>query len=538
LEYRLRRQDGEYRWILDHGVPRYSTEGTFSGYIGSCIDISERKLLEMGQKFVLDSSVLMVSSLDYETTLTNVTRRAVPLFADWCAIDLLTPEGELERISVAHVDPEKVKWAYELQKRYPPDLNAETGLANVLRTGKTEFYPEITEAMIEGAARDAEMYEIIMQIGFTSAITVPLIARGRTLGALTFVSAESKRHYTEADVAVAEQIAARAALAVDNARLYHEARAEQERFRVTLSSIGDAVIATDHEGQVTFMNHIAENLTGWQTPEVIGKPLQDVFHIINEHSREVVENPVNRVLREGRIVGLANHTVLIGKTGKKVPIDDSGAPIHATDGEISGVVLVFRDVSERKRAEQRQKFLAEASNLLISSLDYQTTLQNVMQLAVPVIADWGIIYLVRDDDDIQQVAMFHSDPDRLAFREEMLRRYPSKPGQQVGYAKVIRTGVSELLVEITPQTLESMAVDDTHLDMLRQLNLRSSLSVPLKTLDRTFGALSLSISESERALGEEDLALAEELGHVAALAIENARLYRQAKGLAPDQHSD
>jgi PAS domain S-box-containing protein len=279
-------------------------------------------------------------------------------------------------------------------------------------------------------------------------------------------------------------------------------------------------------------------LTGWQAQEAVGKPLDDIFRIVNEHSREVVENPVNRVLREGRIVGLANHTILIGKTGKEIPIDDSGAPIHTTDGEIDGVVLVFRDVSERKRAEQRQRFRAEASSLLISSLDYQTTLQNVMQLAVPVIADWGIIYLVQDDNSIRQVAMYHSDPERVAFRQEMLRRYPFKVDQPVGYAKVIRTGVSERLAEITPPILESMAVDDTHLEMLRHLNLKSSLSVPLKTHDRTFGALSLSTSESARTLGEEDLVLAEELGHVAALAIENARLYRQARELPPDQHSD
>ena len=101
------------------------------------------------------------------------------MMADWCAVDILSADGKaLERAAVAHVDPEKVKWAYELQKRYPVDLNAETGIADVIRTGKTEFTPEITEEMIEGAATDADMYQILVDIGFTSVITAPLVARG------------------------------------------------------------------------------------------------------------------------------------------------------------------------------------------------------------------------------------------------------------------------------------------------------------------------------------------------------------------------
>jgi PAS domain S-box-containing protein len=128
-------------------------------------------------------------------------------------------------------------------------------------------------------------------------------------------------------------------------------RAQSEWLRVTLSSIGDGVISTDAEGRVSFMNGVAESLTGWTRNEALGRALDEVFRIVNESTREVVENPAVRVLREGAIVGLANHTVLIAKDGTERPIDDSAAPISDETGRIAGCVLVFRDVTERRRVE-------------------------------------------------------------------------------------------------------------------------------------------------------------------------------------------
>lgn len=129
-------------------------------------------------------------------------------------------------------------------------------------------------------------------------------------------------------------------------------QAESDRLRVTLASIGDAVIATDSDGKVTLMNPVAETLTGWRIAEAAGRPLESVFTIINEFSREPVENPVTHVLREGRIVGLANHTMLISKDGTERPIADSGAPIRDEGGRLVGVVLVFHDITERYAMER------------------------------------------------------------------------------------------------------------------------------------------------------------------------------------------
>jgi PAS domain S-box-containing protein len=137
-----------------------------------------------------------------------------------------------------------------------------------------------------------------------------------------------------------------------------ELAAERERLRITLASIGDAVISTDAEGRVTYLNGVAETLTGWPQTESAGRPLSDIFHIVNQYTRQPAENPALRALREGVTVGLANHTVLIARDGTERPIDDSAAPMLDESGTPVGVVLVFRDVTERRRAEEAQARLA------------------------------------------------------------------------------------------------------------------------------------------------------------------------------------
>ncbi|HYO92382.1 MAG TPA: PAS domain S-box protein, partial [Pyrinomonadaceae bacterium] len=128
--------------------------------------------------------------------------------------------------------------------------------------------------------------------------------------------------------------------------------------RTTLHSIGDAVISTDSQGRVTFMNPVAQALTGWTVEEAVGRALPEVFRIINEYSRQPVESPIEKVLRDGVVVGLANHTLLISRDGREIPTDDSGAPIKDEDGNITGVVLVFHDITERRLGEAAAQKLA------------------------------------------------------------------------------------------------------------------------------------------------------------------------------------
>ena len=150
-----------------------------------------------------------------------------------------------------------------------------------------------------------------------------------------------------------------------------EIRRQSEQLSVTLKSIGDAVIATDKEGRVTFLNPVAERATGWKSAEAEGQPLEKVFHIINEQTRKPVQNPVVKVLQEGHVVGLANHTALIRKDESEIPIEDSAAPIRDGGGNIIGVVLVFHDVTEKRRADEALRESEERFRLMVSGVqDY------------------------------------------------------------------------------------------------------------------------------------------------------------------------
>jgi PAS domain S-box-containing protein len=145
-------------------------------------------------------------------------------------------------------------------------------------------------------------------------------------------------------------------------------RENEHRWITTLSSVGDAVIATDINGKITFMNEVAEKLTGWTLKTASKKTLKHVFHIVNEFTRKEVDDPVSKVLESGKIVNLANHTLLIRKDGSEVPIDDSGSPIKDENGELSGVVLIFRDISERRKTENALKESTERLRLKLDSV--------------------------------------------------------------------------------------------------------------------------------------------------------------------------
>ncbi|HEX5315215.1 MAG TPA: histidine kinase dimerization/phospho-acceptor domain-containing protein, partial [Candidatus Kapabacteria bacterium] len=187
-----------------------------------------------------EASELLASSLDYERTLTRVAQLAVPSIADWCAVDIVNEKGEIDRLAVAHIDPKKIQFVHELEKKYPPDPHSATGVPKVIRTGKSDFYPDIPLEMLLAAAIDDEHLRLIKELGLVSAIVVPLAARERIFGAITFVAAESKRHYTEADLIQAEDLGRLAGLAIDNAGLYRKAQDEIRERKETEQDLREA----------------------------------------------------------------------------------------------------------------------------------------------------------------------------------------------------------------------------------------------------------------------------------------------------------
>ena len=174
--------------------------------------------------FLAEASTVLASSLDYHTNLMTVAKLAVNRLADWCAVDVVDDNEGFHRVALVHRDPQRAEWAREFQKRFSAKAAAPHGVAHVMRTGKAKIYTDIPDSMLIALAQDAEHFKILQELGLASAMVVPLVARGRTLGAITFASENPARRYTDSDLNFAEELARRAALGIDNARLYSDAQ--------------------------------------------------------------------------------------------------------------------------------------------------------------------------------------------------------------------------------------------------------------------------------------------------------------------------
>lgn len=400
-EHRLIRPTGEVRWLQARGEVVRDETGRIARLHGTALDITELKEAEqqarrlVGEQsareeaertaqrmgFLAEASALVGGSLDYEETLRTVAWLAVPSFADWCAVDMLGPDGVLNRLAVAHIDPERAHLAIELEERYPDDPAATHGVRRVLRTGEAELLEEFSPELVETAAADDEHLRLIQQLGLRSAIVVPIQVRDRPLGAITFVSAESERRYTGEDLVVARELAGRAALAIENTQLHMAEREARQR----------AEQATERMAR---LQEITAGLSEAVTPEAVAAVIVDqgvaalgartgVLGLVeNEGDVRLVRShglpdavveayrqfdvtsmvPVAEAIRTGAIVlvgnpaeGEARYPALEGirrSTGSRAV---AGVPLRSADRIIGG--LGFGYVSDREFTDDDRAFL-------------------------------------------------------------------------------------------------------------------------------------------------------------------------------------
>jgi PAS domain S-box-containing protein len=220
LRFRVR-ATGEERWSAVKATPIMDPTGAVGMAINVIEDITDHKRAELAQRFLSDSSAVLGSSMDTTEVLGQVASLAVPEVADWCAVDVVAGDGGIDRVALTHHDPAMAELAEELRRR-PPDPRSETGVSAVVRSGNAQLYPEISDELLRSAAADEEEYRLITAIGMRSAMLVPMVARGRSVGALSFVSGPSGRRFDEHDLELAEELARRCATALDNARLFNE----------------------------------------------------------------------------------------------------------------------------------------------------------------------------------------------------------------------------------------------------------------------------------------------------------------------------
>lgn len=237
-EYRIIRSDtGEIRWMARRGEMTGNPATGERRYIGVSYDITARRRVEEDLRFLAQASSELSSLVDEQSTLDKLAFLAVPVFADWCAVDMLQDDGSVKRVAAAHSDPDKVRFAQEFSRKFPPDPTQAVGVWSVLNSGRPEFVSEINDSMLEKFVTDPGRRAAMQQLGFRSYIGVPLKAHGKTRGVVTFISAESGRRYTAADVALAEDLGHRAAIAIENARLYSDLQKADQAKNVFLATL-------------------------------------------------------------------------------------------------------------------------------------------------------------------------------------------------------------------------------------------------------------------------------------------------------------
>lgn len=282
---------------------------------------------------------------------------------------------------------------------------------------------------------------------------------------------------------------------------------DQQRF----VAINEALAQTNGLTQEQHLGHSVAELFGGIDPGIVA-----VFNeIYNTGKRFVLlSQAINAPGRSDRSPGYYNVYYL---------------PTTNSQQQIEEVLAYVIDVTEQVKLERHQRFLAEASAVLASSLDYQTTLERVAQLAVPELADWCTVHIVQEDGAIEQIAVAHIDPAKLEWADQIREKYPLNPDEPRGVAWTLRTGKPDMVADIPDELLVQAARDPEHLEILRSVGFKSFMSVPLKTQDKIFGVISFIAAESGQSYNQNSLQLAEELARRASLAIDNAQLYRLAQ---------
>jgi PAS domain S-box-containing protein len=352
VEYRFRSQDGEYRWHLGRAIAIRDDDGQIAFWIGTATDIHDRKVIEEQRAFIIAVGDELSRTLDYRESLRRVAELAATEVADWCSVHIVEADGSITEVALAHRDPAQLTFARELQERYPPDPDAATGAPAVIRRGEAELVPEIPEQLLRAAAIDDLHYGLIEQLGLSSYICAPLKGRDAVLGAITLVSATPGRRFGAEDMKLAEELARRAAMAIENARLYRDSEERAQAARV-LASIGDGVLLTDRDGRVRLWNAAAERITGLPADDVVGHRLVDV------------------------VPRWSTGTVPLELDGRELWLDISGVAIE------DGTVYAFRDLTHERALEaMRQDLVATVSH----------------ELRTPLAAIYGASLTLRRDD--------------------------------------------------------------------------------------------------------------------------------------------
>jgi PAS domain S-box-containing protein len=484
-----------------------------------------------------ESARMLTSSLDRDVVLAGIARLVAGAIADWCVIDRVEDGGEVRRVAVAHADAGRDEAARALCETYPAAVDDPETVWPVLSSGEPALVAEVTDGELERRARSGEHLRILKSLGLRSYMVVPFVARGRTLGAMTLVRAAGAP-YTLTDMAAARELADRVAIALDNAELLRTAQGAHARFAGLVDGL-DAIVweADPTTLAFTFVSQRAESLLGYPLTRWL-EDREFLVSLLHPDDREAalecfLASSAGEDCRAEHRAIAADGRVLWLDSIVRAERDDAGAVRR-----LHGLMI---DVTERRRfqeerdhllareqaaraeaeaAERRARLLAEASEMLASSLDYDATLHAVARLAVPTFADWCLAHMT--DDAGTRVYAASADPEGASVIEALERVIPTLDPADVNPLLGLFASGEALVPEVAPAWLEALR-------LVQRLSPTSMMTVPLTARGRPLGSLVFVSARPERRYGAADLALARDLAQRAAVAVDNARLFREAE---------
>ncbi|HZU13818.1 MAG TPA: PAS domain-containing protein [Chloroflexota bacterium] len=395
----FRRPGTPVRWMRARARPVRDADGHVTAAVNVLLDITARKDAEReralrlaGEErtaqraaFLAEVGRALANSLDYETTLDTVARLAVSVIADWCIVDTVSDDGRFERVTIVGNDRELEAQIRTLASRYPPDERS--GAAAALRTGASRLVAVISDDMLTSVARNDESLDAMRSMNIRSGMIVPLTARDRIRGAITFLSS-GPDPYTDDDLSLAEELGRRAALAIDNALLYAQASHSATEMAAILRQMGEGVVRAGPDGRILFVNEAAARIMqAWEPGHDIGEYIEPYAVRRRDgtyFTRE--ELPLARALRGETVSG--EEWISRRADGQDVVIQGSATPVHDDAGRPLGAVLTFRDITaQRELDRQKDEFLSLVGHELRTPL---TVLHGYLQLLERRTADESI----------------------------------------------------------------------------------------------------------------------------------------------------
>lgn len=347
VDYRLRRADGEYRWVSDEGVPLYSADGVFKGYIGACADIHRRRDEEEKANFFAEVTAELASGRGHRAALERIAQLTVPRFADWCIFDLLDESGRFERVAVAHRDPARADRVRDELRRRPLQVSDSHNVARVARTRTPMLVPNLTEAAPRFGI-DEDYRKTLQSYDVKSMVCAPLMAQHEVLGTFTLMTAESGRRYNERDLEFVTDLGRRIGVAIENVRLQEEILQSEERLSMALEAGRMGAWEWEEKTGTVKWSPSLEDIHGL-TPEKFEGTFEQFERCIHPEDREHVLSALESAYRSGapyhveyRIIRPDGAEVWVESRGRVV-LDDHGVP--------TGMTGVCADVTDRKRVE-------------------------------------------------------------------------------------------------------------------------------------------------------------------------------------------